>query len=542
MEFIIGLILLYLFIRFVLPLLIAAGGVAFAGVFAFAVIFATGSALVNYVKAIHREMNFVNWTWEKDDEPAKRSYFFGPNYAQLFATIKTAFALNHLSRYKISDIADTIEGVDDGFIALLRKIAAWMFKIVGYVCVYWAGMVLSLGIGLIHGLTTTAVMIVIYVIFTITWLIDRIYLWKNKIRSDCPVCHSRFTVPVFMCPECGAMHRKLVPGPYGIWRHKCECGAKLPATFLNGRSSLDAFCPECGTELVASNARPIVLQLIGGSKSGKTVFLSAFFHEFLEKLEENSNCAVSIRDEYQPYFEELEDWYQGTDVPATAQLNSQMYPILVDSSLGVRRQFSIYDIAGEMFDGNTADSEIEQQQFSYCDGLLLLLDPFSSGNLRKNRIRNGESISDFSDMPIEDVVNNFINYLVQTGRMKVNTRCQIPTSVIIAKADVKEIKREIGPAKIYATMKNQPELYPTYEAARDDLCKQFLINNGLSAAVDNLETQFANIHYFPVSSIGHSPDGTAYEPWGISETVEWILPLADKNFSDLINPQLSEAK
>ncbi|HAE16207.1 MAG TPA: hypothetical protein DCG51_06620, partial [Erysipelotrichaceae bacterium] len=238
----------------------------------------------------------------------------------------------------------------------------------------------------------------------------------------------------------------------------------------------------------------------------------------------------------------LEEWYQGADVPSTAQLNSQMYPLLIDSNLGVRRQFSIYDIAGEMFDGITADSEVEQHQFTYCDGLLLLLDPFSSGLLRKNRLSTGENMSDFSDMPIEDVVNNFINYLVRIGRAKVNVRCQIPTSVIIAKADVREIKREIGPAKIYASMKKDPELYPTYEAARDDLCKQFLINNGLSSAVDNLETQFANLHYFPVSAIGHSPDGTAYEPWGVSDPVDWILPLADKKLADIINPPVIENK
>ena len=62
------------------------------------------------------------------------------------------------------------------------------------------------------------VVLAIYVIFTIVWIIDRIYLLKNKIRSDCPTCHSRFLIPTFMCPDCGAMHKKLVPGPYGIWK------------------------------------------------------------------------------------------------------------------------------------------------------------------------------------------------------------------------------------------------------------------------------------------------------------------------------------
>ena len=143
------------------------------------------------------------------------------------------------------------------------------------------------------------------------------------------------------------------------------------------------------------------------------MYLSAFFHEYLQKLSSNKNLEFTITDQYQPFFDELEEWYNGIDCPATAQLNSQMYPLLIDSSLGVKRQFSIYDIAGEMFDGFTADTEIQQQQFHYCDGLLFLIDPFSSGNLRTNKINAGEDISDFSDMAVEDVATNFINYVME---------------------------------------------------------------------------------------------------------------------------------
>ena len=64
-----------------------------------------------------------------------------------------------------------------------------------------------------------------------------------------------------------------------------------------------------------------------------------------------------------------------------------------------------------------------------------------------------------------------------------------------------------------------------------------MVDIGLSATVDNLETQFSNLHYFPVSAMGHSADGTPYEPWGIMEAVEWMLPLADKELSDLIGTQ-----
>lgn len=526
----------YLVITIVIPALLAVSGAVAVITAGIAVIVGFFSAVVNYFCAILGNMNFLHWEWEKDDEPARRSYFFGPGYAQLLATIKDAFRQNAESGAKIRATGSSLKGLSTGVWGVVKAVVGFIYMVVGSLCVNVIGMLLCAVLGLIHGSITTAFMLLTYVIFTVVWLIDRIYLLKNKIRSDCPNCHSRFVIPTFRCPVCGSMHKKLVPGPYGIWKHKCICGTKLPATFLNGRSKLEALCPDCGSPLVASDARPIVFQLVGGSKAGKTVYLSAFFHEYLEKLSGNENLQFTITEQYRPYFDELEEWYKGVDCPATAQRNSQMYPLLIDSSLGIKRQLSIYDIAGEMFDGITADSEVQQQQFHYCDGLLFLIDPFSSGKLRNDRIEAGEDISDFSDMAVEDVATNFINYLIRTGHAKANARCNIPIAILIAKADIREVKRAIGPAKINSIYRRNTEQYGTYENARDSVCRQFLMDIGLSATVDNLETQFSNLHYFPVSAMGHSADGTTYEPWGIMDAIEWMLPLADKELSDLITP------
>lgn len=536
MGYIIGGILIilaiYLFVVYVLPVIAAGAGIAAGITAAIAGVVGAFSAIKNYIVAIVTEMNFIHWTWENASEPAKRSYFFGPGYVQLGRTISKAFELNAESGRKVSETASNIRG-GSGWWGVVRWIVGTLYQVVAYICIYVLGTLLCAVLGLIHGTITTAIMLCCYVIFTIVWILDRLYLLKNKIRSDCPNCHSRYLIPHFKCPQCNVTHKKLVPGPYGIWKHKCECGYKLPSTFFNGRSKLEPHCPDCDSSIVTSSARPIVFQLIGGSKAGKTVYLSAFFHKYFEKLNEKG-LTTTITEEYQPYFNELEYWYSGADCPATAQLNSQMYPVLVDSNLSVERQFSIYDIAGEMFDGFTAESEIQQQQFNYCDGLLFMLDPFSSGNLREDRLTSGNDMSDFSNMPVEDVAANFINYLVRTGHAKANARCNIPLSVIIGKADIKEVKRCIGPAKIKSIFEKNPDKYETLEQARDGECRQFLIDIGLSATVDNLETQFPNIHYFPVSAMGHSPDGSEYEPWGVLEPVEWMLPLTDKDFAELL--------
>lgn len=522
--------------KVIIPVGAVVGGIALVVVSVAAVAVGFVSAFVNYFKSVRQNINFRNWEWEKDDEPAKRSYFFGPGYAQLIGTIRTAFELNAHSGAKVRMTGSGIRGDSEGIWGVIRGFFSILYMLIAYICIYGIGTALCAVFGLLHGFVTTVVMVITYIIFTIVWIIDRLYLLKNKIRSDCPVCKNRFMVPTFRCPECDAVHKKLVPGPYGIWKHKCECGHKIPSTFMNGRSKLAAYCPDCDSPLVASDARPIVFQLIGGSKSGKTVFLSAYFHEYLQRLRSNRDLEVEIADTYQPFFAELEEWYSGIDCPATAQLNSQMYPLLIDSALGVKRQFSIYDIAGEMFDGFTAESEILQQQFHYCDGLLFLIDPFSSGSLREARMDSGDDMADFSDMPVEDVVTNFVNYLVTTGHKKANARCPIPMAILIAKADVREVKRVIGPAKIASVLRNGLNGYESYEEARDGECRQFLIDIGLSAAVENLETEFSNLHYFPVSAMGHAPDGSEYEPWGVTDAIDWMLPLADKELADLITP------
>lgn len=540
-EFILVIIGIYLFVKYVIPFVVAVGGIVLALAGAAAVLVGGFFAIKNYVVAIRHNINFVSWTWEKSGEPARRSYFFGPGYLQLRDTVAEALRGLFSSAETLGDTAEGISLIGDGIIGIFMHIVAFIYRIVGYICVYGLGTVLGLGLAAIHGSITTVFMLIIYVIFTIVWLLDRLYLLKNKIRSICPYCKQRFLIPVFECPVCGAKHHKLVPGPYGIFKHRCQCGHKLPSTFLNGRSGLSAYCPECDSSLVASDARPVVFQLVGGTRSGKTVFLSSFFHQFFEKIGQTPGMERTITDEYQPFFDDLENWFQGEPCPATTQFNSQMYPVLL-SGLGVKRQFSIFDIAGEMFDGISANGELDQHQFSYCDGLLFMIDPFSNGLLRENRQQANDDVSVFSNMPVEDVAANFINYLIRVGHAKASDRCSIPVAVLITKSDLREVRSAIGPAKLNSIMAKQPGLYASAEECRDEECRKFLTDIGMASAINDLEAQFSNIHYYPVSAQGHSADGTPFEPWGIMEAFDWMLPLADKEMAAVLNPELAHTK
>lgn len=495
-------------------------------------------AIRNFIEGVSLEIDFRHWSWGHSSEPAVRSYFFGPGYEQLGETFSTTYWKNRRTRRVINDNADNWR-YDDGWWGLAKKIIGTTYQIVTNIFMYFFSTTLCVVFAALLGSGITVYALVSSLVMAIIWLVDRIYLLCSHVRSDCPQCHHPVRLPHFRCPQCGVVHKALFPNPFGTWKHKCRCGHKIPAAFFNGRAKIAPLCPHCETPIATSNARPLVFQLIGGTKSGKTVFLSAFFHEFFERLQKNG-ISATVTEEYQPYFDSLRRWYDGANCPATSQRNAQMYPVLLHAPRRVCRQFSILDIAGEMFDGLTANDQIQQPQFHYCDGLLFLLDPFSGGHLRQQRISDGTDLSDFSSMVPEDVAAHFINYLTCIGHAKTSDRFTIPLSVIIAKADISEVAQAIGPEQVRQFHEADPEKYPSMQAAQDALCRQFLTENGMSAAVELLEARFTRIHYFPVSAMGHSPDGNAFAPRGVWAPVEWMLPLADSRFSKLLKTSPTE--
>ena len=106
----------------------------------------------------------------------------------------------------------------------------------------------------------------------------------------------------------------------------------------------------------------------------------------------------------------------------------------------------------------------------------------------------------------------------------------IPLSVIISKMDV-----ESSGEKLISDCNGLSN------EDRDELCKEFLRNNGLARIINQLETNFTDIHYFPVSSIGHSPDGTKFEPRGVLEPIEAILEKVDQDlYEQLKNRVVSD--
>ena len=359
-----------------------------------------------------------------------------------------------------------------------------------------------------------------------TWVIDRIYLQSKSIKSSCPVDQTRAVIPMFECPGCNGIHDRLVPGPYGIWRRRCTCGTVLPTTFLLGRSNLKALCPTCGSELAASDVQQFSLSLVGGTSSGKTVLLAAFYHELFCLLEKSKSVYCEIPGMHQEMFDNLNDWYTGVHCPATrASQTSDMYSIILKSDqFEVSKQFSLYDVAGEAFEDPAMANMIPQKQMRDSDGVIITIDPLSAMTMRESARSEGNDTQNYSTAEAATIVNNFVTYLKAVlTNSKMKDKSQKPVSVVITKTDLSSISRRISYHKIKTIMSQQPDAFGSFEEARDTICREFLMDIGLREAVQAIEAGFIEVHYFPVSAMGHAENGDEYEPEHVTEPFYWLI-------------------
>lgn len=371
-------------------------------------------------------------------------------------------------------------------------------------------------------LVTWALLLVLGFITRLTIPIFRIVDRKMRVEQHCPYCYTEIHLPYHKCPYCGEIHKNLVPGRCGIFVAKCSCGHFIPCSALSHRSKLAGVCPKCERDLATSNAKQFFIQIIGGNSSGKTAFSAAFQHQYLSFTQGKIKYRVS--GEPQSDFEALEDMYNnGTTEPSSiSEISTYNYAHM-------RRGIAIHNlIFYDTPDEVLLSDEYEKSplSFGYTDGIIIIIDPLSVDSVRNTciSISGDNSISGFSTDDCETIVVEFINKFSEIVGRSAKKMSDIPVAVLITKCDVKNIKSSIGIPKIKAQFRMAPENYSNdLSVARDTICKEFLKDIGLSNIVNNLDSVFSDICYFPVSSIGHLPEaGVAYEPFGVIDPVAWI--------------------
>lgn len=499
--------LIYLFIVYVvLPIASVIGVITLVVSAGYALIVSLSSFIKSFKSNIDPYATYVDK--HSDAAPGvKRNYCFGPGFHQISQIVEGAF--KNLGESRVG-----LKAWKDKALKQTWFIDMWIYLGYGFaiLCSQVLGCIWVSAFSIILATVIIVGMIGFFLFFSTLWLIDRIVLIIKSIHNRCPNCKRKSVIPIFVCPTCGLEHKKLVPGPYGVMKRKCTCGTMLSTTFIGGRSEYEAHCPFCGTELLSSSSQQYGLQLVGGVGTGKTTFLAAFWHEYKEWMSHHSE--VTIEETPADAFADLVYWFDTGKSESTLETNASMYSIIHSFNGRTSVQMTIYDIAGEAFD--FAGSDTQQQQFRYCEGFLVVIDPTATPNY------------------VSETVANFINSMDEVKGKHTTKATSIPVAVIITKSDLN--KKEIGIPHIKATYKpsTEADYQISLEQHQNNICRSFLIDHGYENAVNLIEAEFSNIRYFPVSSMGHNSEDGQYEPWGVLNPILWLMNSDNCPLRDLV--------
>lgn len=472
----------------------------------------------------------------RNPQPAKKSYFFDKGYRDLGNTIKGAWARNTASIKKYKNNLGDLE-----FRSLPMKLFLGLLNILAMVSVVVCGSAITAVITVLNVAVLLVFMLIVYLGFTIIWIVDRIYLLRNKIFTACHECKAKSLIPTYICPKCGARHDNLTPGVYGILKRTCNCGEKLPTVFFNGRKNLEAECPHCKHKLTNRESRPICIPVVGGRSVGKTAFITAFSRQFIETVAPEKGFEIEFYNDKKAgiYREIQQDYISGstrmTDRPQDVNVASSVsFSFFVKHpELAPERLMHVYDIAGEVFTDNN-ENEV-QQQYEYCQGIVLMVDPFAIPSIRfkYEELLAPEDIAGIGNADINEIINSFLNKLREVTGLSDNKMSTVPLAVVISKIDSAGLEQDIGAMAVNKLMSAEPDKFTDFFDTQDYLCRKFLKENGMESFLSNISIQFKNSRFFACSAIGHTRDKGQYRPVGVLPPMEWLVRNADPKMGQL---------
>jgi hypothetical protein len=503
--------LLYWFATTVGPYVLALGGIALSG-----------AVLVNYLGAIWATL-FGAAGWEDSPhgpEPAFRQYFFRKAYRDYGVVVRDSFGKNVA-------VATWILGKVRWLFQHQMKPVTWPAAVMG---------LLIAGVGALAAVTTYAVLgaahlalvlalaALVLVMALLSRAVESLSMMWRRIFLVCPHagCYRRIGLPVYTCPGCGAEHRRLLPGSYGMFRRRCRCGQELATLFLLGRSKLPARCPHPGCQgplnAAVGTARNLHVPVVGGPAAGKTSFLMANLVE-LHARAAGGELALDLPEKKDRLlFEACQRAFAaGEVVRKTAEYSPDAFLAKLTDTKGNRALLYIYDAAGELYQG--ADTLRSQVYYGYTHGLLVMLDGFSLPQVQRELGRELATAAAALKPSVErpqDIYDRMISKLREDPRNAKRAR-QLPVAVVITKTDALGLAERIRASG--------PGAEPDPISARSAAVREWLLQNGEGNFVRGVEHDFDQVRYFHCSALGRMPDGAGapFRPSGALAPIVWLL-------------------
>ncbi|MGM9968972.1 MAG: hypothetical protein ACI35S_01080 [Anaeroplasma sp.] len=373
-------------------------------------------------------------------------------------------------------------------------------------------------------LVESIIMVIIIVIFSIVSFSDFIFRKSHSIVSHCSNCQRPIALPTYICPNCGVEHTHLAPSKYGIFKRKCKCGHKIPTTFFNGRQKLEGTCPHCGNMISKGGEHSsISIPVIGGPSSGKTCFINMAIREFDKFVSQKLNFKFIYEDEGNMLYEgNMIEMENGMIPQKTNDEQLTYYRFnFTPNGYKIPNLISLCDIAGEAYEH--MDVLGAQVGFKYANGFLLIVDPLSIYDFKKETEANGIAIDEYkpSSMSIDQIASIVTAVLDNMNAGKSGTVVKKKIAVVITKCDFPGIEEKLGKDIINDKIATNNKL--SILEARNIVCEEFLSEYGESDFVNIIKSKFSNYQYFTCSSLGHNVDGTNFTPTSVVEPVLWLI-------------------
>ncbi len=461
-------------------------------------------------------------------QPAIKSYYFGKGYRDLWGTIKDSWKHNTKDAGNFFLKAAQCGPYALRFDATIDNIKKMFFHIAA-LSVYVFGGLWYIILSSLHILFLGTLFIGVYIGFSGLWLFDRIYRWYYKLFRACPVYH-KIDLPIYYCSniKCGKKHDELRPGPYGILNRTCECGEKLPTSFLNGREQLYSVCsfenPDgtiCEEEIKEGDlTKPIIIPFLGTRSTGKTCYKIAL----TKQIEENKAWKFGFENDNisREFKLSLNDFKQGNNPGQTNEFLPKFFEFCLEKdTIKHRRKIHLLDPAGELFSPTTsAGNKIKKLPFDYFDGAVYIIDPFA---IKAVRDQYGVDENDATIKPAGngqfEIFEEIINTLKENFPKFKDTQTKVPLAIVINKVDNFDLEDKLG-EQAATDYKYQNKL-KTIEAAYNKLCEQFLLDNGQGSILQKLKVNFPKYQFFTISTT---------EFRRVDAPFIWLMNQVDKDF------------
>lgn len=462
------------------------------------------------------------------EDPAIKSYFFGKGYRDLQDTIVACWKKNReyadtrFSKMREMFGRSKIAGFFMGSPYLASALASITF-----------GTLWFLPLCLLHIGILAITFSLVYSVCGILLLTDFLRRKYHGIFTACPVCYSKADLPTYVCPQCGAEHKRLIPGAYGIFRRTCLCGYHLPTSFVNGRQKLDARCASCGTPIENGEATPVCLPVIGGPSVGKTCYLFTATRSLMAEAGKQSWSFRFPNKQNEMIFQKMVTSFdQGYLPDKTADVSPRSFNFFLGSKAwALDKLLYFYDVAGEIF--GSGDELTRHKYYGYAHGLIILIDPFAISSFR--RMTGGDAAAvKASQTPLQDTFDLAIRNLEQHYSLKVNETITQPCAIVFNKVDAGGLEDIIGHRAAQKLMQTQPDKFSTIEQATNYLCIQFLNEYDNGNFVRNIQQRFANYQFFTCSCTGSSQQTANFKPYRVADPLLWLMSKVDKDLRKAI--------